>query len=286
MITVRVPASTTNLGPGFDCLGMALELYNTVEMFPFPGKLYIEVQGEGANEIPRNRSNLVYIAACRVFEKTGYPEQGLRIRIANKIPVTRGLGSSASAIVGGLVGANIISGNKLSIKELLNIAAELEGHPDNVAAALLGGLVITTREDDEIKYIKIDPPKDLHCIVAVPDFALSTRVAREILPQQVTLQDAVFNLSRTASLVAAMIKGDLSSLGYAMDDKLHQSFRSSLIPGMKKVFAAAKLAGARGVCLSGAGPSVIAFADENFSLIARVMRETFWLNDMIAKVLI
>jgi len=246
----------------------------------------VEVQGEGANEIPRDKSNLVYIAACRVFEKVGYPRQGLRIRITNNIPVTRGLGSSAAAIVGGLVGANIFTGNILSIKELLNMAAELEGHPDNVAAALLGGLVITTRVDNEIKYIKIDPPGALSCIVAVPEFSLPTRLAREVLPQQVTLQDAVFNLSRAASLIAALAEGEYSFLNYAMDDKLHQPHRSALVPGMKKVFAAAKLAGARGVSLSGAGPAVIAFADENFALIARVMRETFVLNNIIAKVLI
>lgn len=286
MIRVKIPATTSNLGPGFDCLGMALELYNIVEMVTIAKGLVIEVQGEGTQEIPKDETNIVFRAVQRVFTKAGRKPSGLKIRLINQIPVARGLGSSAAAIVGGLVAGNVFVGNKLTKQELLNIAAEIEGHPDNVASALFGGMVVSVKVNGGIKHIKIDVPFSLKCVVVIPEFSLSTEVAREILPQQVSLHDAVYNISRTAMLVAALTKGDYDVLNIAMEDRLHQSVRASLVPGMKKVIAAAKLAGARGVTLSGAGPALVAFADDNFKLIARVMRETFWQNGVAAKTLI
>jgi len=286
MIRVKIPATTTNLGPASDCLGMALELYNVVEMVAVNRGLNIEVQGEGMQEIPRDESNIVFCAARRIFEKVGYDPGGLKIRLINRIPVARGLGSSAAAIVGGLVAGNVLVGNKLSKQEILNIAAEIEGHPDNVASALFGGIVVSVKVNGSVKYIKIDAPPSLKCVVVVPEFSLSTETAREILPQQVSLHDAVYNISRAAMLVAALMKGDYDVLNTAMEDRLHQPVRSSLVPGMKKVIAAAKLAGARGVTLSGAGPALVAFADANYNLIARVMRETFWQSGVVAKALI
>ena len=275
MVRVQVPATTANMGPGFDTLGMALKLYNIIEIEETSGDLVIDVEGDGADLIPRDQGNIVYIAAARVFKLRGYSPAGLRIKIINNIPLARGLGSSASAIVGGLVGANIISGSQLSEKELLNMAVDLEGHPDNVAPALLGGIVVSTTDDGEVKYCKIDPPVKLKCVVAVPDFQLSTKLAREVLPQSISISDAVFNIGRTAMLVTALIKQDFSLLSTAMEDRIHQPYRANLIPGMKKVFAAARLAGARGITLSGAGPTLIAFCDDNTNLVASVMKKTF-----------
>ncbi len=285
MVRVQVPATTANLGPGFDTLGMALKLYNTIELEETGRGLKIEVEGEGADKIPRDPSNLVYLAAARVFKLAAYQPKGLRIRLNNNIPLARGLGSSASAVIGGLVGANIICGGKLGEKEILNAAAEIEGHPDNVAPALVGGIVITVQADNEIKYCKIEPPPRLKCVIAIPDFALPTKLAREVLPQSVSLTDAIYNISRTALLVTALIKQDFNLLSTAMEDRIHQPYRANLVPGMKKVFAAAKLAGARGIVLSGAGPALIAFCDENTGLIANVMKETFLQSGVYAKVM-
>lgn len=286
MIRVQVPATTANLGPGFDCLGMALKLYNYVEMKQLESGLIIEVQGDGVGSIPTDQRNIVYGAAQRVFNKVAYQPSGLKIRLTNHIPTCRGLGSSAAAIVGGVLAANILSGNKLSPKELLEIATEMEGHPDNVAPAMLGGIVVSAVMEGEIQTIKIDPPSKLKTIVAVPDFQLSTKRAREVLPSQVTMQDAVFNVGHVALLVAALCQGQLDKLGYAMEDRLHQSYRSALVPGMKKVLAAAKLAGAKGVVLSGAGPTLIAFADKSMDLIAQVMKDTFRESGVRAKVMV
>lgn len=286
MIRVQVPATTANLGPGFDCLGMALELYNMVEVLPVAHGVAVEVSGEGAAEIARDERNMVLQAAQRVFRQVGFTPGGIKIRLINQIPLARGLGSSTAAIVGGIIAANIISGGRLTVKEMLPLAASMEGHPDNVAPAFLGGIVVSVLSDSDVKYSKIAPPPGLKVVVAVPDFTLPTKTAREILPQQISFQDAAFNVGRAALLVAALHQGDLSLLSTAMEDRMHQLFRSTLIPGMKKVVAAAKLAGARGVALSGAGPAVIALADNNFDLIARVMGDTFRESNVKAKVMI
>ncbi|MBC7325126.1 MAG: homoserine kinase, partial [Moorella sp. (in: Bacteria)] len=231
-------------------------------------------------------SNIVYRAAMRVFKHTESVPQGLKIKLLNQIPMARGLGSSAAAIVGGLIAANILAGNKLSQKELLALATAMEGHPDNVAPALLGGIVVSVAVDGEIKYVKIPPPRGLKAVLAVPDFSVLTKTARDVLPQLVSLQDTVFNLGRLALLITAFHQGDLSLLPTAMEDRIHQPYRASLVPGMKKVLAAARLAGARGVCLSGAGPSLLAFADGNFELIARVMRDTFQQSGIRARTMV
>ncbi|WP_418790133.1 homoserine kinase [Phosphitispora sp. TUW77] len=285
MIRVQIPATTANMGPGFDTLGMALKLFNFIEMEETSAGLQIDVEGDGAEKIPRDSGNIVYVAAVRIFKLTGYEPKGLRIKIINNIPVSRGLGSSASAIVGGLVAANILTGNRLGEKELINLAAEIEGHPDNVVPALVGGIVVSAQADGEVKYSKIEPPAKLKCVVAIPDFILSTKLAREVLPQSVSLTDAVYNISRTALLVAALMKQDFSLLGMAMDDRIHQPYRANLVPGMKRVFAAAKLAGARGITLSGAGPTLIAFCDHNIDVIASVMKDAFLQSGIKAKVM-
>ncbi|NQS75864.1 MAG: homoserine kinase [Peptococcaceae bacterium] len=286
MIRVQVPATTANLGPGFDCIGMALELHNVVEMTPISRGMSIEVFGEGASTIPKDENNLVYRSARHVFNQAGCSIAGLKIRLFNQIPIARGLGSSTAAIVGGIIAANMLTGRKLSLRDMITLASSIEGHPDNVSPAILGGIVVSVNDSGEIRYLKIEPPSRLRGVVAIPDFNLVTKASRELIPSQIPFQDAVFNVGRVALLVAALHQGDLSMLSVAMEDRLHQTFRSPLIPGLKKVLAAAKLAGARGVTLSGSGPSVIAFADANFELIARVMGDTFRQNGVMPKVLV
>lgn len=286
MIRVQVPATTANLGPGFDCLGMALELYNVVEMTAAPSGLTIEVTGEGAAELPRNVDNLVYQAAQRVFQQVNYHPAGLKLRLINQVPVACGLGSGTAAVVGGVIAANLFTGGRLPIKEIISLAGSIGGRPNSVVPAVLGGIVVSVHTDGETKYLKIQPPQGLKSIMAIPDFFLAPNNPRETLPSQVPFQDAVFNIGRVALLVAALHQGNLSMLGTAMEDHLHQSFRSMLIPGLKKVLAAAKLAGARGVTLSGAGPAVVAFAESNFELIARVMGDTFRQNGVKCRVMI
>ncbi|MCL6477553.1 MAG: homoserine kinase [Peptococcaceae bacterium] len=287
MVRVQVPATTANLGPGFDCLGMALQLYNSVEISLAASGLHIEVQGEGQADIPRDENNMVFQAAQRVFRQVGYQPSGMRIKLVNSIPVARGLGSSTAAIVGGMIAANIISGNTMSQRDIINLACGMEGHPDNVAASVLGGIVVAVPADGDIKCQKIAPPKNLRAIASIPDFTLSTRTSREILPQQVPVSDAIFNLGRVALLISALYTGDINQFGTAMEDRLHQPYRTSLIPGMKKVFAAAKLAGAKGITLSGSGPTIIAYSDgSNVELIARVMKDTFRQNGISARSLV
>lgn len=286
MVRIQVPATTANLGPGLDCLGMALKLYNIIELEKQAAGISIEVIGEGEKEIARNERNIVYQAVRRLFKQINYPLKGLKIKLINHIPVTRGLGSSAAAIVGGLIGANMLSGGKLSLKEILSLAADMEGHPDNVAPAIYGGILVSVPVDNEIKSLKILPPAGLKVIVGIPGYLLATKKSREVLPQQVSLQDAVFNLGRLALLIAALHQGDLSLLATAMEDHLHQPYRAPLIPGMKKIFAAARLAGARGVTLSGAGPTIAAFVDRNPEHIAQVMEDTFKENGVPAKTMI
>lgn len=284
MIRVQIPATTANLGPGFDCLAMALELYNIVEFIQVSHtNLIIEVSGEGATSIPCGEDNLVYQAAQQVFKQVGFQPTGLKIRLVNQIPPARGLGSSTAAILGGAMAANLLAGGPLSQKEIISLASALEGHPDNVAAAALGGIVLSVQSEGELINVKIEPPPELRCVIAIPDFTLGTEISRDALPTQVSFQDAVFNLGRVALLVAALQRNDIQLLGTAVEDRLHQPFRASLVPGIKKVLAAAKLAGARGVALSGAGPAVIAFVDSNFDLIAQVMGDTFRQNSVLCK---
>lgn len=286
MVRVQVPATTANLGPGLDCLGMALKLYNIIELEQQDKGMSIEVMGEGAFEIARDEKNIVYQAVLRLFKQINYPLKGLRIKLINHIPVARGLGSSAAAIVGGLIGANVLAGARLSLREILTLAAKIEGHPDNVAPAVYGGIVISVPADNEIKCLKISPPPELKVVISIPNYPLMTKKSREALPQHVSLQDAVFNLGRVALLIAALHQGDLSFLATAMEDRLHQPYRASFIPGMKKIFAAARLAGARGVTISGAGPTVAAFTDSNSEHIAQVMNETFKENGVLAKIMV
>ena len=276
MIRIKIPATTANLGPGFDTLGMALDVYNIVEVKEEEGKgLNIQIIGLGEGILPTNKENIVYQAAEKVFQQVGIYPRNLQMRLTNNIPLSRGLGSSAAAIVGGIVAGNLLTGNHLPMEELLKIATKIEGHPDNVAPALLGGLVISCMEGDEVVYLRLEPSQQLKAVVAIPEFHLSTEKARQVLPKEVSFQDAVFNTSRVALLIAAITSGNWDILHFATQDRLHQSYRSSLIPGMEEVFKASKEAGAKAVTISGAGPSLLALATENTEEIAKAMENAF-----------
>ena len=275
-VRVKVPATTANLGPGFDTLGMALSLYNYIELEETADnqRLSIDVQGEGADTLPRDENNEVWRAASQLFDLCGYRPSGINLRLFSQIPVARGLGSSAAARVGGLVAANALLGGKLPGEELLAIASRLEGHPDNVAAAMHGGIIVAGVAGERVVWRKIDIPSQLEAVVAVPEFELSTAQACSVLPCQVPFRDAVFNLERACLLAVSLIQNDLEAVGELMEDRLHQPYREMLIPGLKDVFKAAREAGALGAALSGAGPAVLALARGNREAIGQAMQQT------------
>jgi len=275
MAKVKIPATTANLGPGFDSLGMALKLYNYVEMGEIPEGLEIDIEGEGADVIARDETNVVYEAAKTVFAKAGRTPKGLAIRLINNIPVARGLGSSAAALVGGVMAANCLLGEPLDADTLLQIAVEMEGHPDNVAPAFLGGVVVSAFMDGKVVCRKIATPEGLLGVVAIPHFHVSTAEARGVLPASIPMSDAVYNLSRSSLLVTAFANNDFNLLASVMHDRLHQPYRTGLIPGLQTVFEAAREAGALGVALSGSGPTVIAFTQERPREVARAMADAF-----------
>jgi homoserine kinase len=274
-VIATVPATTANLGPGFDCLGMALQLYNRFTWRPLEAGLSVTVSGEGAAVIPPDATNLAVQAAERLFARVGQRPSGLSLHQENGVPVGSGLGSSATAVVGGLLGANELLGGPLTQAELLALAAEIEGHADNVAPALYGGLTLAATGETGALIVESLPVADLTAVVILPDFALPTAVARAALPAQIPLSDAIFNLSRLALLLPALAAGDYGKLGLAMQDRLHQPYRLPLIPGMVEAMNAARQAGAAAVALSGAGPSLIAFAPDKHDQIARAVQAAF-----------
>jgi len=284
-VRVKVPATTANLGPCFDTLGLALDYYNIVEIAECLQGLTIQVEGEGVDLLPTDQRNLVYRAAKLVFDEVGYQPPGLRIKLVNKIPLSRGMGSSSAAIVGGIVAANAIIGNKLSTERMLELATQIEGHPDNVTPALLGGFTVASVQEGKIYTIKLLPPA-IKAIVVIPNFHLPTEKARAALPKQVSLSDAVFNVNHASLLVAALATGNLALLKIAMQDRLHQPYRTKLIPGMNDVLAAAKDAGALATALSGAGPTLIAFAAEKYEAISQAMSEAFRMNKVECRTMI
>ncbi|MDP8950201.1 MAG: homoserine kinase [Actinomycetota bacterium] len=274
MISVRVPATSANLGPGYDAVGLALSLSMRIGLDRAPYPL-VEVRGTGTDLIPRGPEHPAYRAASFVAELVGESDAHFRLVQENAIPPIRGLGGSAAALVGGAVAANDLFGGQIAAPDLLNIVCELDGHPDNAAPALLGGLVIGTLTPEGVSAVRLEP-KDLKVVVAVPDFAVSTTAARRALPEKVPHRDAAFNVGRSGLLLGALATGDYELLRVAMQDRLHQPYRSHLVPGLEDVIEAALANGAYGACLSGSGPTVLAFAPEpSAPKIAPAMQAAF-----------
>lgn len=277
MFSVRVPGTTANCGPGFDTLGIACTIYNELDLTITEGTgVSIANQGEGSENLPCDESNVVYRAVKAVYEAAGKPLPGLKLELRNNIPLARGLGSSAAAVVAGIVAANASLGEPLNDDVLLRLATDFEGHPDNVAPALFGGITISTVEEDgRINVFRFLPPKPLFMAVAVPSFELSTSTARSVLPVNVPLKDALFNVSRSSLLTAALASGEYEHLRFALRDKLHQPYRNNLIPAMQDVFDAAISSGALGAVISGAGPTLLAFSEESDMTVADAMVTAF-----------
>ncbi|MCA9898637.1 MAG: homoserine kinase [Anaerolineales bacterium] len=282
-VTVTIPATSANLGPGFDCLGLALALYNHVTFtaeFANPAKtvkkttLTIQATGLDAEKVPTDETNLVYQMASCLFERVGKRPSHLHIQQENHIPVGSGLGSSSTAVLAGLLGANALLDDPFTQAQLLDTATAEEGHPDNVAPALLGGLVLGVMHGEQV-HIEPLPIAAQRVVIVTPDFQLLTKDARAALPSHISRQDAIFNASRLPLLTRALETAAYNKLALAMQDRLHQPYRLPLIPGMAAAFAAATAAGAAGVALSGAGPSLIAFAPAGHEEIVGAVTAVF-----------
>ncbi len=274
-VEISVPATSANLGPGFDCLGLALNLYNhfTFTAVSEP-TLQITASGTDAHKVAADETNLVYQCAQVVFEKAGKRPSGLIIEQKNNIPVGSGLGSSSTAVLAGMLGANELLERPFTQAQILQFATDKEGHPDNVAPALCGGLILGVMHEHGLHIEQFTIPP-MQVVVVLPDFHLLTSEARAALPRQLTMQDAIFNASRTPLVIHALQTAAYDKLAIAMQDRLHQPYRIPLIPGMSEAFAAAKAAGASAVALSGAGPSLIAFAADGHDEIAGAITAVF-----------
>lgn len=278
-IKINVPATSANCGPGYDTLGLACTLYNelTFELLDAEN-LLLEVTGEGSKYLKASYDNLTFKSFFSVWNKaTNNKPTGLKVIMHNRIPMSRGLGSSSSAIVAGVYAANVLSGNKFTKDDLLNFATSIEGHPDNVAPAIYGGFTISYMQDGKAHSLCIKPSKPLKFIAVVPDKKLATSLARKAIPETISHKDAVFNVSRASLLIGALMSGQYEFLPNALEDKLHQPFRAHLIPGLQNVFDAAVKAGAYNAIISGAGSTVMAYADidADHEAIAKAMCQKF-----------
>jgi homoserine kinase len=278
-ITIKVPATSANLGPGFDALGLALNLWNEAVFIPTKDrKLSLTIEGEGRDHLPTDASNAIIDAALQIYDLAGKPCNGMKIHCINRIPLGSGLGSSSAALLTGMLGANAILGGPFSREEILKLAIETEGHPDNVAPAMLGGLVASIIHESHVVSLRLTLTSQrtpIHITVVFPEFDFPTKQARAILPKQIERKDAIYNISRAVIVTEAFRVGDLNMLGEAMTDKLHQPYRLPLIPGAQEALEAMKQAGASAVALSGAGPSLIAFSSKRETAIGKAGQRAF-----------
>ena len=287
-VSVKVPATTANIGPGFDCLGMALPIYNTItiEETVLPGTgIEINVIAESAaidelslEHIPLDENSLVYKAVELLYNSIGQTPSELKINIHSNIPVARGLGSSASVIVGALIAANELLGTPADEVALLSIACEIEGHPDNITPAIVGGLVLSSQEDDgSVIYRKLNWPTEWAITVCVPDFELSTDIARSVLPKEVPMKDAIFNAQRLGMFVQAVNTKDAELMKLALKDRLHQPYRMKLVPGLDKIMDNLRhIDSVLGCVLSGAGSSILVISEKNdLDKIRGIVKDTW-----------
>ena len=266
-VAVEAPASSANLGAGYDCLGVALALTNRIEVEVrgwSRGEIELTVDGEGKGELTADRDNRFVQGLEAALEEVRGPLPegvGWRIEMQNRIPLARGLGSSAAATVAGIVAANALLGGPLDMAAALRIATKVEGHPDNAAAGLLGGFVVSSLTPDGVEAVRFDIPRDLLAVLFIPDLRLTTQAMRDALPVKVPLTDAVANLGAVAVGVAGLATGRTDLLRFLTVDRIHEQYRAAAYPQLPRLVAAARDAGALGACLSGAGSTVLAFAD-------------------------
>lgn len=271
MINIRVPATTANLGPGFDTLGISLNLYNK---FTFEEiSKGIEIIGALDNE--KDIDNLVYTSMLKTFESIGYKPKGMRINIEANIPVSRGLGSSSTCILAGVMGANKIAGSPLLIEDIFELATEIEGHPDNIGPALFGGFVTSLMEDSRVYYNKIDLAKGIKFVAIIPDFKLSTKIARQVLPKNISHKAAVENISRVSLLISALSNGKFDLLKPALKDNLHEPYRGKLIKNFDEILNKIYEFKALGGYLSGGGPTIMAIVSQDNNTFKQEMEAYF-----------
>jgi homoserine kinase len=271
---IYVPATTTNLGPGFDVLGIALNLCNIFKVIPnTDGKITIDIEGEGHDVLPRNEDNLFIRAMKKAFEEAGEIMPGVHLHQKNSIPLNRGLGSSASAALGGLLAAKEMLKEKLPDSLLEQIAVEMEGHPDNIITAYKGGAVINYVADNKYEHIKLIPPNKLKVVVLIPPFPVETKKARAILPDNYSKADIVENLRNISVLVYALTTGNYDLLKSGCRDRIHQPYRAKLIPGLFETIEAAENAGAHGAYLSGSGSTIAALCTDGADSVALAMKQ-------------
>jgi homoserine kinase len=273
-VKVGVPATTANLGPGFDCLGLTLDLWNEADFELTAEGFRMEIAGEGANRLPTGKENLVVRSFLRCLEmKVITRPSGLIVRMQNNIPTGSGLGSSATAVLMGILAANEIFDLKLCLEEKMEITAGMEGHADNAAAALLGGLVVTSHTETGWLTQRFDVPT-IQTLVVLPAVNLPTRESRQALPRTIPHDDTVFNIGRAILVVEALRRGDLDLLAKVMEDRIHEPYRLKLIPGAEEAIQAARKVGAA-ASLSGAGPGVITFINCNEEGVTRAVLNAF-----------
>lgn len=260
MVRVKVPSTSANMGPGFDSLGVALGMYNTITVSETEGGFTV-VTGRHRRIVPGNENNMIYRALNRVFDEVGYNPQGIRISQQSNIPVTRGLGSSSACIIGGMLGANVIAGRPLSYDKILDLAAEMEGHPDNVTPALYGGFCSAVYENGRVYKVSTKITEPVKFAVMFPDYPVATRESRKVVPDTFSKEDAIYNISRTGLLVSALMSGKLDLLKTACNDRMHQQYRKGYIIGIDGVFELAEKLGAYATYLSGSGPAVVSLVD-------------------------
>lgn len=274
-VSVSIPAVSTNVGPGFDVLGLALNLRNVIDMhLTTSDDLVVEVRGEGRDNLPADFHNPAMRAAIRLFQSLEQAPAGLHVRCTNTVPLDVGLSARATLVVGGLVGANNLLGSPYTHEQLIHMAADISGQPEAVVTAMRGGLGLCSMGPDGLFYraLEIAP---LRVVLAVPEIADYTPRLRDALPPTVALEDAVYNVGRTALLIEALRNGDFRLLRHAARDRLHEPYRRRHIPAFNAVAAAAEQAGAAAVTLSGAGPALIAFTAYNHQSVENAIQETF-----------
>lgn len=269
MINIQIPATSANLGAGFDSLGLAVNLYNYVGIEESDKVDILSLDG---TPVPTDETNLVYTSAKTLYDMCGKPLHGLKIHQKNNIPMTRGLGSSSACIIAGVYGANLLLGTPFNTDELVDIAAKIEGHPDNVAPALLGGIVTAVFEGNHVYWVKQEIFRQLKFVALIPDCEMKTSEARQCLPEVVTHMDARYNLSRAALFSASLLQGKYENIREAVQDKLHQPYRLKLIPHADDVFAKAYELNAYAVYLSGAGSTLMAIVNGHDMSFAANMR--------------